>query len=249
MSVTVEEAAAPRAVAPGHVLRPAGPRDVGGARAVMLDTVYRDLRSGYVPRWHADIIDIEGSYLRPPRHTLLVVERDGEIVATGAVRDRGPQHPPNPREVADRFPSGTTAQLCRIYVRPEHRRHGLARALVRELTRFAARAGGYRSLYLHTDPAVPGAEPFWRSLAVEVCDERRLPGGGQGIVHFELPFPGRSGIGGDGAAGPAGAPLTGPDAARAAARDATGAVGPDAGPDTGRDAGPAAGAGRTVGLK
>ncbi|MBM7436754.1 GNAT superfamily N-acetyltransferase [Streptomyces sp. HB132] len=175
--------------ADGYVLRTATAKDVGGARAVMLDTVYRDLRSGYVPRWHADIIDLEGAYLRPSRCTLLVVVRGDEVVATGAVRDRGPQAPPNPQWVADRFPSGATAQLCRIYVRPEHRRQGLARMLVRELGDFAARVGGYTSLYLHTDPAVPGAEPFWRSLAHEVCDERVLPDGGQGIVHFELPMP------------------------------------------------------------
>ncbi|MER5630346.1 GNAT family N-acetyltransferase [Streptomyces nitrosporeus] len=173
----------------GYVLKTAAAEDVGGARAVMLDTVYHDLRSGYVPRWHADIIDLEGAYLRPGRCTLLVVRYGDEVVATGAVRDRGPQSPPNPRWIADRFPSGSTAQLCRIYVRPEHRRHGLARRLVRELAAFAAGAGGYTSLYLHTDPAVPGAEPFWRSMAREVCDERTLPGGGQGIIHFELPLP------------------------------------------------------------
>jgi GNAT superfamily N-acetyltransferase len=171
-----------------YVVRTATTADVGAARQVMLDTVYRDLKSGYVPRWHQDIIDIEGVYLAPPRRTLLVVERDGEIVATGGLRDQGPAFPPNPQWVAERFPSGETAQLCRIYVRPDHRRHGLARALVAELRRFAADAGGYKTVYLHTDPAVPGAEAFWRSLAEEVCDERTLPGGGQGIVHFELPF-------------------------------------------------------------
>ncbi|MGW0780567.1 GNAT family N-acetyltransferase [Streptomyces sp. NPDC002913] len=192
-ATTTREAPAWR-VPDGYTLRTATAQDIGGARAVMLDTVYRDLRSGYVPRWHADIIDPEGHYLLPERCTLLVVLRDDEVVATGAVRDRGPQAPPNPQWVADRFPSGATAQLCRIYVRPEHRRHGLARVLVRELGDFAARAGGYTSLYLHTDPAVPGAEPFWRSMAREVCDERTLPGGGQGIVHFELPMPGPEGL-------------------------------------------------------
>ncbi|MEE1845045.1 GNAT family N-acetyltransferase [Streptomyces sp. NPDC007076] len=181
--------AAVAAGADRYVLRTATPADLGGARAVMLDTVYRDLKSGYVPRWHADIIDPDAAYLRPDRCTLLVVECDGEIVATGAVRDRGPQAPPNPQWVADRFPSGTTAQLCRIYVAPGHRRNGLARRLVRELCDFVAAAGGYEAIYLHTDPSVPGAEPFWRSLADEVCDERALAGGGQGIVHFALPMP------------------------------------------------------------
>ncbi|MFJ8854115.1 hypothetical protein [Streptomyces sp. NPDC102437] len=93
-----------RAGADGYVLRTATPADLGGARAMMLDTVYRDLKSGYVPRWHADMIDPAAAYLRPDRCTLLVVEGDGEIVATGAVRDRGPQAPPNPQWVADRFP-------------------------------------------------------------------------------------------------------------------------------------------------
>ncbi|MDJ1135824.1 GNAT family N-acetyltransferase [Streptomyces iconiensis] len=184
-----------------YVLRTATTDDADAARSVMLDTVYGDLRSGYVPRWHADIIDVENTYLRPERRTLLVAAdgASGEIVATGAVRDRGPQSPPNPAWVAERFPSGSTAQLCRIYVRPAYRRLGIARAMVRELCAFVAEAGGYRAIYLHTDPAVPGAEPFWRSLAAEVCDERQLPGGGQGIVHFELPLPVPAAQGGAGA--------------------------------------------------
>ena len=174
-----------------YVLRTATPADADAARSVMLDTVYGDLRSGYVPRWHRDIIDVEGSYLRPERRTLLVAEAaDGEIVATGAVRDQGPQTPPNPPWIAERYPSGSTAQLCRIYVRPAYRRLGIARAMVRELCDFVARAGGYRAIYLHTDPSVSGAEGFWRSIAHEVCDERQLPDGGQGIIHFELALPG-----------------------------------------------------------
>ncbi|MGW3731116.1 N-acetyltransferase family protein, partial [Streptomyces sp. NPDC000851] len=74
------------------------------------------------------------------------------------------------------------------YVRPEHRRRGLARRLVDALVAFAEADGGYHFAYLHTDPAVPGAEAFWRSLAKVVHDEREDPGGGQGIVHFEIPL-------------------------------------------------------------
>ncbi len=172
-----------------YTLHAAGPADLDGARAVMLDTVYRDFGTGYVPRWHRDVIDLYGAYVRPERHTLIVaVDGGGEVVATGALDSRGPAHPPNPAPVAERYPSGETAQLRRVYVRPEHRRRGLARRLVEELLEFAAADGGYRSVYLHTDPAVTGAEPFWRSLAKVVHDEREDPGGGQGVVHFEVPF-------------------------------------------------------------
>ncbi|GAA4786627.1 GNAT family N-acetyltransferase [Streptomyces ziwulingensis] len=173
-----------------YSIRPATPDDLGPARAVMLDTVYRDFGSGYVPRWHGDIIDLDAAYLAPARHALLVaVDADGEVVGTGALDSRGPAHPPNPAHVAERYPSGATAQLRRVYVRPGHRRRGLARALVDELLAFAAADGGYRAVYLHTDPAVTGAEPFWRSLAKVVHDEREDAGGGQGIVHFDVPLP------------------------------------------------------------
>jgi GNAT superfamily N-acetyltransferase len=156
----------------------------------MLDTVYRDFRTGYVPRWHADIIDPAAAYLAPARHTLLVAldPDEQDIVATAALDSRGPAHPPNPRHLAERYPSGETAQLRRVYVRPGHRRRGLARRLVDELLGFAAADGGYRAVYLHTDPAVPGAESFWRSLGKVVHDEREDPDGGNGVVHFEIPM-------------------------------------------------------------
>ncbi|MFJ2214653.1 GNAT family N-acetyltransferase [Streptomyces sp. NPDC101062] len=192
---------------PNYRIRTATPEDADAARVVMLDTVYHDFRSGYVPRWHGDIIDIEAAYLTPARHTLLVAVEEGgseggggagTVVATAALDSRGPAHPPNPRWLAERYPSGETAQLRRVYVRPAHRRQGLARALVRELLDFAAADGGYSSVYLHTDPAVTGAEPFWRSLGKVVCDEREgaegVPGapggtGGTGsVVHFEVPM-------------------------------------------------------------
>lgn len=158
----------------------------------MLDAVYRDFGTGYVPRWHGDIIDPEHFYLTPPRHTLLVAvdKRDGTVAATAALDSRGPAHPPNPRWLAERYPSDTTAQLRRVYVRPEHRRRGLARRLVAELLDFARADGGYHSAYLHTYPASPGAEALWRSLGKLVCDEREgTPDGGQGVLHFEVPMP------------------------------------------------------------
>ncbi|GAA3354733.1 hypothetical protein GCM10017744_014290 [Streptomyces antimycoticus] len=135
-------------------IRTATPDDLDAARRVMLDIVYRDFGTGYVPRWHADIIDPAAAYLNGARHTLLVAvdESDGAVVATAALDSRGPAHPPNPPWLAARYPSGETAQLRRVYVRSEHRRNGLARRLVHALLDFAVADGGYRAVYLHTDP-------------------------------------------------------------------------------------------------
>ncbi|MFI1721559.1 GNAT family N-acetyltransferase [Streptomyces sp. NPDC020489] len=173
-----------------YSIRAAGPDDLDAARAVMLDTVYRDFGTGYVPRWHGDIIDPAAAYLLSERHTLLVATdpADGQVVATGALDSRGPAHPPNPRRIAESYPSGETAQLRRVYVRPEHRRRGLARRMVAALMAFAVADGGYRSVYLHTDPAVPGAEAFWRSLGKLVHDERDDPEGAHDVLHFEIPM-------------------------------------------------------------
>ncbi|MFF6986721.1 GNAT family N-acetyltransferase [Streptomyces sp. NPDC010273] len=151
-------------------IRAAGPDDIDGARAVMLDTVYRDFRTGYVPHWHGDIIDPAAAYLDPARHTLLVAldPADGAVVATAALDSRGPLHPPNSRELAARYPSGETAQLRRVYVRPEHRRRGLARHLVADLLTFAAADGGYRGRQrfrrTRAGPVLAAGE--WPKLAV-----------------------------------------------------------------------------------
>lgn len=176
-----------------YVVRHATPDDLTGARSVMLDTFYRVFDYGYVPDWHTDVVALEQTYLDDPRHALFVAALGTEITATACVNSRGLRHPPHPEWLADRYPAGSTAQLMRVYVRPEHRRHGLARALVGMACDFAATVPGYHGIYLHTDVKVPGAEPFWRSLATEVFDARTTGEHGSGFqtVHFEIPMPTR----------------------------------------------------------
>ncbi|WP_051798079.1 GNAT family N-acetyltransferase [Streptomyces sp. NRRL S-337] len=176
---------------PDYTVRPATPADVDGARRLMLDTFYTEFGYGYVPAWHDDVIDIEGTYLDDPRHLLLVAEHNGEVVATTGVRSAGPVHPPHPRWLAERYPHGSTAQIVRVYVRPAHRRHGLARTMVRIASDFAATTPGYDSIYLHTNVRVEGAEAFWRSMAKEIFDARSTGEHGPGVdtVHFEIPMP------------------------------------------------------------
>ncbi|NUQ87262.1 MAG: GNAT family N-acetyltransferase [Glycomyces artemisiae] len=156
----------------GYVVRQAEPGDIAGARSVMLDTVYRDFGHGYLPRWHSDIIDLDSFYLAPEDNTLFVAERDGAVVATAGVRGQTPASPPHPALVAAAFEEGRTASLYRVYVRPEHRRRGLAGALVDACLGFIASRDRYTGVYLHTDARTPGAVEFWSGRGDVLFDER-----------------------------------------------------------------------------
>lgn len=171
-----------------YTVRPAAPRHLDGARRVMLDTFYREFGYGYQPQWHWDVVDLEGTYLRPAGHTLIVALHGEEVVGTTAVRAGGPKSPPHPQWLARLYPDESTAQLYRVYVDPAHRRHGLAREMVGQACRFVSGRDEYRTLYLHTDTRVPGAEAFWRVLAEPVLDDRDGDPEHFQTLHFELPL-------------------------------------------------------------
>ena len=172
-----------------YEVRPATTADLPGARSVMLDTFYHEFGHGYRPQWHTDVIELAATYLEPPRHALFVAVRGEEVVGTTAVRAQGPASPPHPAWIAERYAGDRTAQLFRVYVRAEHRRRGLARALVDAAVGFVAETPGYEQIYLHTDTRVAGAEGFWRSVAKEICDDRDGDPSRNQTVHFEIPIP------------------------------------------------------------
>ena len=138
----------------------------------MLDTVYRDFGHGYLPQWHSDIIDLDSYYIAPEDNALFVAVSAAEVAATAGVRGQTPVAPPHPVEVADRFEEGRTATLYRVYVRPEHRRRGLAGALVDACIDFIAGRERYTGVYLHTDARTPGAVEFWSRRGRVLFDER-----------------------------------------------------------------------------
>ncbi|MGY0496890.1 GNAT family N-acetyltransferase [Nocardia sp. FBN12] len=170
-------------------IREAGTADLAGARSVMLDTFYQVFGIGYLPEYHQDVIDPETAYLRHPRHRLWVAEHEGVIVGTTAIRAQGPAHPPHPAELADRYPSESTAQLFRVYVRPEHHRRGLATRLVTTAVEHVRATPGFERLYLHTDARTPGALEFWSTFGHIVYDARG-PHDGFQTVHLEIALEG-----------------------------------------------------------
>ena len=174
----------------GFTVREVTPSDFAEARSVIVRVLDEDLKTGYLPAHHWDLDDMQGTYLDNRRHALFVaVDHASErIIGTIAVRADGPNSPPHPAWLAERYAPDTACQLFRAYIVREHRRRGVARALVEAARRFIRDEGGYDTIYLHTNPRVPGAEPFWRSMpTTEVFDARREEGApGSHALHFEL---------------------------------------------------------------
>ncbi len=117
----------------------------------------------------------------------------GPVVATAAVRVGGPLSPPHPPWLAARYADRhRVAQLLRVATLPGHRRRGLARRLVAAAIDFTRRDGRYRTLCLHTNARVPGAEAFWRSMPVVEVHDARGDATEQDprfeTIHFELPL-------------------------------------------------------------
>jgi GNAT superfamily N-acetyltransferase/ubiquinone/menaquinone biosynthesis C-methylase UbiE len=170
-------------------VRHARPEDLAEARAHILRVTEEDLKFPYTPRFHFDIDQAEIVYLQDPRQALFVAIDDvsGRIIGTTSVRTGGPVSPPHPAWFTRRYDWNATAQLYRVYVAREHRRRGVASALVEAARRFVVADGAYCDIYLHTDAGVEAAEPFWRSVA-RITYDSRVDGNPANTVHFELPL-------------------------------------------------------------
>src|SRR5687767_7433843 len=114
-----------------YTIRPAESGDLDAARALMIRTIEEDFGYGYRPDFHADVDDLQGTYLAPPRHTLAVaVARSGQIVGTAGIRSGGLKPQFNPAWLVARYDPERTAQIVRVYTLREWRGCGVARALV-----------------------------------------------------------------------------------------------------------------------
>ena len=176
-----------RIVVNGFTARAATSTQIPGARALMLRTFKEDFGYGVPADHHDDVSDLRGSYVDAPHARLFVAVDDasGEVIATAAVHPWERRHPLHPDWLHERYQTQRAAELTRVYTAREHRRRGAARALVELARRWVIADGTYVILMLHTNAGIPGAEPFWRSLATEVLDSRPTL---RNTVHFELPL-------------------------------------------------------------
>lgn len=176
------------------VTRPATGGDLGEVRALMIRTFDEDFGYGYNSAFHADVDDLQGTYLDNPRHTLFVAiePTTGRILGTAGIRSGGLKPAFNEPWLVARYDPKRTAQIVRVYTLREARGRGVARALVERVTAFAAAEGGYAVIALHTDPRSPGAERFWRSLPTRLIHDDR--DGPSGSLHFEMALPGQAAL-------------------------------------------------------
>ncbi|MFE7743046.1 GNAT family N-acetyltransferase [Nocardia sp. NPDC057455] len=87
-----------------------------------------------------------------------------------------------------RTSSRGTAQLFRVYVRPEHHRRGPATRSVRAAIDYGCTTTEFDRLYPHTDARTPGALDFWLTFG-RILHDARGPHTGFQTVHLEIPLP------------------------------------------------------------
>jgi len=173
----------------GLLIRELTEADVAAARRVMMRSVLEDFADSYDPVMHADVDDLAGAYIRPVGAFMFVVvdTMTGDLLATGGVRTGAFQPdrvPPQLALLERRYRDGRTGQIVRVYVLKEHRRRGIARALVRAIIDRVRDEALYERLALHTYPHSPGALAFWTSMSFqEVLDDVKA----SRQIFFELP--------------------------------------------------------------
>ena len=123
------------------------------ARAIGVDLEYQG--------FSAELAALPSPY-RPPHGALLIAQVDGNTAGCVALR-----------RLDDR-----TAEMKRLYVRPEYRSLGLARRLVAAVIR-VARETGCSELRLDTLPSMQSAQRLYRSLGfteIPAYNDAHLPG-------------------------------------------------------------------------
>lgn len=158
----------PLGLVPGLLTGEMTPAHVA-ARAFCLDMIKEFYGFDYRPDWHTDLDSLclpaaRNHYHAVNRGGFWTLSRpDGGLVATAGVRALG-WKPELLREFARRYPDGRkVASLWRVYVRKDHRHHGVGKWLSSLAETEAARMG-YTALYLHAASGVASTIAFWEAI-------------------------------------------------------------------------------------
>ena len=154
-------------------VREAAREDSAGA-AEVVRLVFAEYAFTWEPGgYHADLLDLEGHYLKKG-HRFWVAEDDaGTIVGTGGLElfpliqgALGTLTAAVPPRVA-----GTDCSLARLYVRPDARRRGVGAGLF-EQTLAEARSLGRRAMEIWSDKAFSDAHRLYERYGATVVGDR-----------------------------------------------------------------------------
>ena len=136
----------------------------------IIHSLFAEYASRYGDYFSRDAeVELTEWYL-PPQGLFIVLERDGEIIATGAYKPK----------------DSRTAEIKRIWTHPALRQQGLAAKVVQELERRAVLAG-YSHIYLTTGFRQPEAVRLYLSQGYDAqFDLARTP-----EEYSQPPFDGR----------------------------------------------------------
>ena len=129
------------------------PAGASGSRSLIYAAV-DELERRYGSAEDAHHLDYDE--LTPPRGCFLVARDDGDLAGGVGLRPIGD-------------PSAAVGEVKRLWVRPDLRRHGLAKSLM-DAVAVRARELGYRQLYLETGPAQPEALALYPRIGWEPVD-------------------------------------------------------------------------------
>lgn len=134
------------------------------------------LSAGGLP---ADLADFRQVYLEGEGRFLIAVENGRIIGSIGYL-------PYDQRFAQLDYRGARVVEVVRLFVLPEYRRAGLARALYRAVQALAADIG-VEVMYLHTHPFLPGAIEFWGRQGFTVVDVETDPVWQTTHMEYRLP--------------------------------------------------------------
>lgn len=111
----------------------------------------------------ADILQFESFYTESAGGAFFVAcSEEGKVMGTiGLCPYDG-----RLKQIAGLYDESVTAEVVRCYIDPVYRRLGIGTILFQAVEKEAERLG-YRTLYLHTHPFLPGGIPFWQHLGFQ----------------------------------------------------------------------------------
>lgn len=170
---------------PVFAIAPMEVEDVPALQALIMRGVEEDFGWSYNPEWHWDVDNLATVFTG--ENILLVAKHkaDGQVLGCGGIRLGAPMTIEGHIEKDD----PQIAQVVRVSVHKEWRRHGIARAIVDQLITLASANPKITQLYFHTHDTHPAALPFWDSTGAKVIQDDRPNDPVGRTVHYCIELP------------------------------------------------------------